>query len=83
MKGRAVVWMAFAEPIWASGHGLASKAGHMTAFEPKPMACETYLNLTGPFSNRVLPVNGLLLARTLSDEIRLSRPSQSSRTADF
>ena len=24
-EGRAVVWMSFAEPIWASGHGLASK----------------------------------------------------------
>src|ERR1035437_197002 len=35
---RPVVWMSLADPIWASGHGLASKAGHMTAFEPWPMS---------------------------------------------
>src|ERR1035437_8354815 len=35
---RPVVWMSLADPIWASGHGLASKAAHMTAFEPWPMS---------------------------------------------
>src|SRR5450759_4148365 len=35
---RRVVWMSLADPIWASGHRLASKAGHMTAFEPWPMS---------------------------------------------
>ncbi len=43
---RAVVWMSLAEPIWASGHVPASKAGHMTAFEPTP-AHASYLNPTG------------------------------------
>ena len=33
---RNSVWMLLAEPIWASGHATASKAGHMTAFEPIP-----------------------------------------------
>jgi hypothetical protein len=55
----------------------------MTAVVLPVKFCKKLLALQGPFSNRVLPVNGLLLARTLSDEIRLSRPSQSSRTADF
>jgi len=32
---RLIVWMLFAEPIWARGHSAASiEAGHMTAFEP-------------------------------------------------
>ena len=45
--GRPVVWMSLTEPIWASGHGLASKAGHMTAFKPEPVSRETYLNPMG------------------------------------
>jgi hypothetical protein len=31
---RIHVWGLFAEPIWASGHHAASKAGHMTAVAP-------------------------------------------------
>ncbi len=31
VTGRSIVVVSFAEPIWASGHGAASKAGHMTA----------------------------------------------------
>jgi hypothetical protein len=34
--GRYSVWMSLAEPIWASGHVTAIKAGHMSAFEPIP-----------------------------------------------
>ena len=46
-KGRRVVWRSLADPIWASGHGFALKAGHMTAFEPTPASCDTYLNPPG------------------------------------
>lgn len=46
-KGRAVVWMSLADPIWASGHIPAAKAGHMTALEPKPLSRFAYLNPTG------------------------------------
>jgi hypothetical protein len=38
---RNSVWMLLAEPIWASGHVAASKAGHMTAFEPIPHSALT------------------------------------------
>src|ERR1700692_1972655 len=44
---RNCVWMSFAEPIWASGHATASKAGHMTAFEPISNSAKTYLNPKG------------------------------------
>ena len=33
-RGRMSVVVSFAEPIWASGHYAASKAGHMTAVAP-------------------------------------------------
>jgi hypothetical protein len=38
LTGRAVVWMSLADPIWASGQRPASKAGHMTAFEPRSIS---------------------------------------------
>src|SRR5674476_395199 len=57
---RRVVWMSLADPIWASGHRLASKAGHMIAFEPRPISRKP-LEPYGPFSNRVSLVNSLLL----------------------
>jgi hypothetical protein len=38
---RDSVWMLLAEPIWASGHEAASKAGHMTAFEPASDSAST------------------------------------------
>jgi hypothetical protein len=43
-QGRAVVWMPLADPIWASGHVSALKAGHMTAFEPSPHASKARLD---------------------------------------
>jgi len=33
-RGRLIVVVSFAEPIWASGHDAASKAEHMTAVAP-------------------------------------------------
>ncbi|WP_286705476.1 hypothetical protein, partial [Acidiphilium sp. 37-64-53] len=45
---RATVWMLFAEPIWASGHGAAQiEAGHMTAFEPTSDFANLNLNSRG------------------------------------
>src|SRR5689334_8848499 len=35
---RSLVWMSLAVPIWASGGDPASKAGHVTAFEPTPVS---------------------------------------------
>ena len=38
---RPVVWMSLADPIWASGQVAATKAGHMTAFEPTLISRQT------------------------------------------
>ena len=35
-RGRALVVVSFAEPIWASGHVPHQQAGHMTAIAPRP-----------------------------------------------
>ncbi len=59
---RIRVWGLFAEPIWASGQRAASKAGHMTAVAPLVRSCSRTLAPKGPFSNRISPVNCVLLA---------------------
>ncbi len=45
--GRMIVVVSFAEPIWASGHRAASKAGHMTAVAPPPDPAEYLLHSRG------------------------------------
>jgi len=75
---RRVVWMSLADPIWASGHRLASKAGHMTAFEPTPISRKT-LEPYGPFSNRVSLVNSLLLTSATVPGSRFSPRSEDIR----
>jgi hypothetical protein len=47
----------------SSGHGLASKAGHMTAFEPEPVSCKTHLNLMGRRSQPQHTAGCTLVAR--------------------
>ncbi len=61
-RGRDFVVVSFAEPIWASGHRAASKAGHMTAFAPLAKSSSRPLAPEVPFSNRASFVNCLLLA---------------------
>ena len=59
---RLHVWDWIAEPIWASGHELRKQAGHMIAVDPHVKLLMFSLASEGPFSNRVPPVNSLLLA---------------------
>ncbi len=64
---RIHVWGLFAEPIWASGHHAASKAGHMTAVAP-------------PSNSVALPLHPrgrLHMQQSLSEPlIRLIRPTR-------
>jgi len=50
-----------AHPIWASGYEPRRKAGHMIAIDPPVKLLILPLASEGPFSNRVAPVNSLLL----------------------
>ena len=43
-----IVAVSFAEPIWASGHRAAPKAGHMTAVAPPARSRRILLALQGP-----------------------------------
>jgi hypothetical protein len=56
---RPVVWMSLADPIWASGQGLASKAGHMNAFEPRLISCKP-LEPDGPSTHGIISTDGTL-----------------------
>ena len=47
-RGRMIVVVSFAEPIWASGHGAAPKAGHMTAVAPSVKTYTSPLAPQGP-----------------------------------
>jgi hypothetical protein len=62
-QSRPSVWDWIADPIWASGHEPRRQAVHMIAVDP-PVRILTYFALAskGPFSNRALAVNSLLLA---------------------
>jgi len=68
VNGRRAVWMSLADPIWASGNGSASKAGHMTAFEPQPGSCRTTLNSAGRPHMIVEVDNPLGRARQVGDD---------------
>ena len=46
-RSRSTVWDRIANPIWASGHGAALQAGHMTAIEPPVKISSRLLNLRG------------------------------------
>jgi hypothetical protein len=56
-----IVWERIADSIWASGHDAASQAEHMIAIYPPVRILFEALEPKGPFSNRVIPVNSLLL----------------------
>ena len=68
VNGRHAVWMSLADPIWASGNGSASKAGHMTAFEPQPGSCRTTLNSAGRPHMIVEGDNPFSRARQVGDD---------------
>ena len=46
-RSRLTVWDRIANPIWASGHGAALQAGHMTAVEPPVKISSRLLNPRG------------------------------------
>src|SRR5271157_2714126 len=46
-RSRSTVWDRIANPIWASGHGAALQAGHMTAIEPPVKISSRLLNPRG------------------------------------
>ena len=76
---RRIVWMSLADPIGASGHDPASKAGHMTAFEPKPVSCKTYLNPTG----HSLITSLLSIAFACFEAVRAEFPSANARKSRY
>jgi len=54
-RGRLIVVVSFAEPIWASGHDAALKAGHMTAVAPPMKSSSKILHSRGRPHMRVGP----------------------------
>jgi hypothetical protein len=76
-QGRIIVVVSFAEPIWASGHRVASKAEHMTAVAPfnksssrplhprgRPhMRAATHSDACGTSPRRSCPPGGLIVRR--------------------
>ena len=61
IKGRSIVVVSFAEPIWASGHRAASTGRTHDRRRTAQQIQQQDLALQGPFSNRVYPVNSHLL----------------------
>ena len=60
-RSRWIVWDRIADSIWASDHAPRQQAEHMIAVDPPVRFLFDALEPEGPFSNRVAPVNSLLL----------------------
>jgi len=62
-RGRLIVVVSFAEPIWASGHDAALKAEHMTAVAPSMKSSSKTLH---PRGRPHMRVEAFIIARHYS-----------------